>query len=97
MSNSNANNVVNMAKNTMAMAWMRNLAVEFQENDDIVGFWVARGSSYDCKICNSQVGFHKKDDLNGLPLYHSHCCCVAIPIYGADSEEIDLSGIIFNQ
>lgn len=97
VSNSNANNVVNMAKNTMAMAWMRNLAVEFQENDDIVGFWVARGSSYDCKICNSQVGFHKKDDLNGLPLYHSHCCCVAIPIYGADSEEIDLSGIIFNQ
>lgn len=97
VSNSNANNVVNMAKNTMAMAWMKNLAASFQDNDEVVGFWVARGSSYDCKICNSQVGFHKKDDLDGLPLYHSHCCCVAIPIYGAGSEEIDLSGIIFNQ
>lgn len=97
VSNSNANNVANMAKNTMAMAWMKNLAATFQDNDEVVGFWVARGSSYDCKICNSQVGFHKKDDLDGLPLYHSHCCCVAIPIYGAGSEEIDLSGIIFNQ
>lgn len=97
VSNSNANNVVNMAKNTMAMAWMKNLAATFQDNDEVVGYWVARGSSYDCKICNSQVGFHKKDDLDGLPLYHSHCCCVAIPIYGAGSEEIDLSGIIFNQ
>ena len=97
VSNSNANHVVNMAQKTMAMAWMKNLAASFQDNDEVVGFWVARGSSYDCKICNSQVGFHKKNDLDGLPLYHSHCCCVAIPIYGAGSEEIDLSGIIFNQ
>ena len=97
VSNSNANNVVNLAKTTMAMAWMKNLAATFQDNDEVVGYWVARGSSYDCKICNSQVGFHKKDDLGGLPLYHSHCCCVAIPIYGAGSEGVDLSGIIFNQ
>lgn len=97
VSNSNANNVVNMAKNTMTMAWMRNVAIEFQEDNEIVGFWVARGSSYDCKICNSQVGFHKKEDLGGLPLYHSRCCCVAIPIYGVGSESVDLSGINFNQ
>lgn len=96
VSNSNANNVVNMAKNTMAMAWMKNLAIDFQEDNEIVGFWVARGSSYDCKICNSQVGFHKKEDLGGLPLYHSRCCCVAIPIYGVGSEGVDLSGINFN-
>ena len=96
VSNSNANNVENMAKTTLAMAWMKNLAIEFQEDNEIVGFWVARGSSYDCKICNSQVGFHSKDDLAGLPLYHSHCCCVAIPIYGVGSEGVDLSGINFN-
>lgn len=96
VSNSNANNVANMAKNTMAMAWMKNLAIDFQEDNAIVGFWVARGSSYDCKICNEQVGFHSKDDLDGLPLYHSHCKCFAIPIYGIGSEGIDLSGVNFN-
>lgn len=96
VSNSNANNVTNMAKITLDMTWMQNLAIDFQENNDIVGFWVARGSSYDCKICNSQVGFHKKEDLGGLPLYHSRCCCVAIPIYGVGSEGVDLSGVNFN-
>ena len=95
-SSSNANNVVRMAKTTMEMAWMKNLAIEFQGDNEIVGFWVARGSSYDCKICNSQVGFHKKDDLDGLPQYHAHCACIAIPIYGVGSEGIDLSGVNFN-
>lgn len=80
-SNSNANNVVRMAKTTMEMAWMKSLASDLQADNEVVGFVVVRGSSYDCKICNSQVGFHKKDDLEGLPLYHVHCQCVAIPIY----------------
>lgn len=99
VSNSNANNVVNMAKNTMAMAWMKNLAIDFQEDSDVVGFWVARGSSYDCKICDEQVGFHSKDDLDGLPQYHARCACWVIPIYGVTGygmEGIDLTGINFN-
>lgn len=85
-SNSNANNVVRMAKNTMAMAWMKNLALDLRENEKVGGFFVIRGSSYDCKICDSQVGFHEKKDLDGLPQYHSHCACVAIPIEVSEQE-----------
>ena len=80
-SNSNANNILRMARTTMDMAWMRNLSIDYQENAEIVGFFVSRGSSYDCKICDSQVGFHAKGDLEELPLYHPNCKCWVMPIY----------------
>ena len=80
-SNSNANNILRMARTTMDMAWMRNLSIDYQENAEIVGFFVSRGSSYDCKICDSQVGFHVKGDLEELPLYHPNCKCWVMPIY----------------
>lgn len=83
-SNSNANNILRMARTTMDMAWMRNLSIDYQENAEIVGFFVSRGSSYDCKICDSQVGFHAKGDLEELPLYHPNCKCWVMPIYSIE-------------
>lgn len=40
-------------------------------------FYVMRGSSYPCNICQEQVGLHT--DTESLPPYHKHCCCIAIP------------------
>lgn len=80
VSNSNANNVINMAKNTMNMAWMKNLEMDFKQDDSIEGFYVMRGSSYPCDLCDSMVGFHPITDENLLPQYHAHCACIAVPM-----------------
>lgn len=41
-------------------------------------FYVMRGSSYPCGICQEQVGLHTGEET--LPPYHKRCCCIAIPI-----------------
>ena len=41
-------------------------------------FYVMRGSSYPCNICQEQVGLHT--DTESLPPYHKRCCCIAIPV-----------------
>lgn len=62
----------------IAEAWMKNQYIN-NRKDGCAGWYVQRGSSYPCPLCDSMVGFHT--DESELPLYHSHCCCIAIPLY----------------
>ena len=86
ISNNGSTNVTNMAKLTLQMAWMKEKSLE-QEDDGAAGYYVLRGSSYPCEKCDSMVGFHKMDDIEGYPPYHGHCCCYVIPIYGIDGKK----------
>lgn len=85
VSNNGSTNVTNMAKLTLQMAWMKEKSLE-QEEDGAAGYYVLRGSSYPCETCDSMVGFHKMDDIEGYPPYHGHCCCYVIPIYPAAAK-----------
>ena len=85
ISNNGSTNVTNMAKITLQMAWMRSLSMDYQEQGS-AGYYVLRGSSYPCDTCDSMVGFHSIDDMDGYPPYHGHCCCYVIPIYGIDGK-----------
>ncbi len=62
----------------IAEAWMKNQYIN-NRKDGCVGWLVQRGSHFPCELCDSKVGFHA--DESDLPLYHSHCCCYAVPIY----------------
>ena len=62
----------------IGQAWMKNQYLNNIKNG-CIGWYVQRGSSYPCELCDSKVGFHEDD--SDLPLYHSHCCCIATPIY----------------
>lgn len=62
----------------IGQAWMKNQYLN-NMRDGCIGWYVQRGSSYPCPLCDSKVGFHPDD--SDLPLYHSHCCCIATPIY----------------
>lgn len=62
----------------IAEAWMKNQYIN-NRKDGCIGWFVQRGSHFPCELCDGKVGFHA--DENDLPLYHSHCCCYAIPIY----------------
>lgn len=59
-------------------AWMKNQYIN-NRKDGCIGWFVQRGSHYPCELCDSMVGFHTSE--SELPLYHSHCCCIAIPLY----------------
>lgn len=85
LSNSGATNVTNMAKTTLQMAWMRSLRMDY-EKDGAIGYYVLRGSTYNCAKCQEQVGFHEISDIEGFPPQHPSCCCYAVPIYPIETE-----------
>lgn len=52
-------------------------------NSDYIGWYSVRGSTYQCGICDTEVGVFKPKTVlySG---YHSGCCCIPIPIYKGD-------------
>lgn len=55
------------------------LFIKKEETEYKTNAWyVMRGSSYPCGLCDSEVGIHSSDI--DLPPYHPRCCCLAIPI-----------------
>lgn len=61
---------------TVSRGWMQNWA---RLNSGKRGYYVFRGSSFPCEICDAQVGFlHSADDTEGLPPFHPHCVCYTV-------------------
>lgn len=88
-SNSEANNIGRMVKTTVQMTWMR-YHHQLAEENGAVGFWVGRGSTYPCSLCDSMVGFHQIGDTQAYPPFHASCCCWAVPVYERDINELTL-------
>lgn len=84
-SNSEANNILRFAKMTLQMAWMKYRRDQYEE-EGAAGFYVLRGSSYPCDLCDSKVGFHQIDDVDSFPPYHPSCCCLTVPVYKKDIQ-----------
>lgn len=64
----------NLTKQGIAKTWMRGY---YNSNPDVEGYWVMRGSSYPCSLCDEQTGWHPGE--YELPPYHLSCCCIAVP------------------
>ena len=81
ISNNGSTNVVNMAKTTLQMTWMRSQALDF-EAQGAAGYYQLRGSDFPCDICDEEEGFH--EDINEIltkSYPHPHCQCFRVPIY----------------
>ena len=87
ISNNGSTNVVNKAKNTLQMAWMRNMWLDGMEDDTLAGYYVERGSTYNCDVCDDNCGFWPKDKFAGVLPVHPHCQCFAIPVYNKETYE----------
>lgn len=63
----------------IADAWMH-WQHEDKRREGMKGFYVLRGSSYPCDICQAVVdaGFHGMSDIDALPPLHNHCCCYVV-------------------
>lgn len=72
--------IENLGKHEIAQAWMR-YDHETAVRDGAKGFYVYRGSSYDCPECDSHVGYHKITDMSALPPIHHHCYCFVVYEY----------------
>lgn len=60
------------------MWWQNRRAVE----NGAKGYFVLRGSSYDCPICDSHTGiFYPLTDSENRPLYHLNCKCIVVYSY----------------
>lgn len=55
-----------------------------EHKDKAIGFYVARGSSYPCDLCDSYVGYHDIGDESSLPMFHNHCRCYVIWVYNRE-------------
>lgn len=64
-----------LTKYGVERTWMRSW---YNSNPNVEGYWVMRGSSYPCEICDAQTGWHPGE--YELPPYHLSCCCIAVPI-----------------
>lgn len=67
-----------LTRHTIADAWMFGL-FESARKGGAAGYFVYRGSSYPCSICDMMVGFHPITDYV-LPV-HPNCKCFAVPVY----------------
>ena len=56
LSNNGSTNVTKMARTTLDMAWMRELYNQYKTSG-AEGYYVLRGSSYPCELCDSMVGW----------------------------------------
>ena len=54
-------------------------------NMGIIGFYVYRGSSYPCSLCDSMVGYHDFVYAD-LPPYHNNCVCYVVPVFANSLE-----------
>ena len=86
-SNSEANNIDRFVKTTVQMAWMH-YQHELYEERGAAGYYVLRGSTYPCDLCDSKVGFHTMDDIDGYPPFHPNCCCYAVPVFERDIQTL---------
>ena len=70
-------NIIRNAKQVIALSWGR-AEQEYGKNKKAIGFYVKRGSSYPCDICQSEAdaGFHSFKDP--YPPYHVSCCCYTL-------------------
>ena len=82
-SNSEANNIIRFAKTTLQMSWMH-YHHRLYEEQGAVGYYVLRGSTYPCDLCDSMTGFHLIEDTEGYPPFHAHCQCYTVPVFTAD-------------
>ena len=81
ISNNGSTNVVNMGKITLQLVWKHNQQLDFEEDDTIAGFYVGRGSTFHCDLCDEYVGWHPIEEIDALPPRHAHCCCWAVPVH----------------
>lgn len=77
---SSFNNLKRLEQDTIFKAYSHINQTIWGFDNDYIGWFTRRGSTYQCGICESEVGvFHSKTESFGG--YHNRCTCLQIPVY----------------
>jgi len=77
------NNLVRLQQDSIMRAYNHAVNSLWLGNQNIVGWYTVRGSSYPCAICDDNVGvFHPKDEF--FYGWHPRCVCLMLPLYAWD-------------
>lgn len=80
---SSFNNLKRLEQDTIFKAYSHINQTIWEFDSDYLGWYTIRNSTYQCGICDSEVGvFHSKTESFGG--YHGRCCCLQIPVYKGD-------------
>lgn len=80
---SSFNNLKRLEQDTIFKAYSHINQTIWGFDSDYIGWYTIRGSTYQCGICDSEIGvFHSKTESFGG--YHTRCCCLQIPVYKGD-------------
>ena len=71
------NNLNRLVTDTIARSRQK-LFINRENKNGANAWYVQRGSSYPCSLCDSNVGIHYNSF--DLPPYHPNCVCMAIPL-----------------
>lgn len=70
-------NIIRNAKQVIALSWGR-AEQEYGKNSGAVGYFVYRGSSYDCPVCDDLCGYMHPLDTMVIPAHHNCACRVEL-------------------
>lgn len=76
--NSATNNIFRLLRYTVSDAWMW-YDFESMRKYGVTKYYVRRGSSYPCALCDSMVGVHDISEGEIVPI-HPNCKCIQFPI-----------------
>lgn len=80
---SSYNNLKRLEQDTIFKAYNHINQQIWLSDNEYIGWYTRRGSTYQCGICDSEVGvFHPKTESFGG--YHNRCTCLQIPVYRGD-------------
>ena len=79
-------NIVRNASQVIALAWGQ-AEQEYGLENNAIGFYVKRGSSYPCQICQDEAdaGIHSFRDP--YPPFHVSCCCYTLFAFKDDKKK----------
>lgn len=72
------NNLDRVAVDSIGLSRAKAFVFEEKRDYGTNAWYVRRGSSYPCSLCDMQTGIHNSDF--DLPPYHPNCVCLAIPL-----------------
>ena len=60
--------------------------LDYMRKSGAIGYFVSRGSSYPCQVCDDNTGFHPITEMT-LPV-HPRCMCYAVPVFAGATGDI---------
>lgn len=71
--------LLNNVSDTIALGW-EEVRIDHERENGAIGYYVFRGSTYPCHLCDDETGWLHSLDEPGVPV-HNHCRCFMVYVH----------------